>query len=144
MGKAKKKDKAICLVDSTSMVRKNRDYISTMGMSMKEISLMVCLMGKVNWQLMKDNTQVILKMESNMEKGNLNGQMGLHIEVIIIKAFEKATESISIIKIQVYQEECGKKECWMEKENIFNLAGKLINVCGWMAKYQLSLINDIF
>jgi hypothetical protein len=59
---------------------------------------------------MKGNTLAILKMESSTEKDSLNGRMVLHIEATITKGFVKDMASTSIIKIQAYQEVCGKRE----------------------------------
>lgn len=71
-----------------------------------------------------------------MVMANLSGQMAVLIVEIIIKDFVKGLDNTLIVRTQVFQRGYGRKESSMEKDNIFNLEEKFLNVCGPMARSQ--------
>lgn len=53
-------------------------------------------------------------------------------------------DNILKVKIRVYQGECGRKECSMERVSTSSQEGKFISVFGQMARFLLWLISDNF
>ncbi len=115
MEKANKKVKDTIFQANTNMAKRNQAFTSIMEMYTKENLLMDYSMAKENSHQAKDNIMEISRMDNSMDMDNLNGQMEVLIEAIIIEVSDRDMDSISTVKIRVYQGECGRKECSMER-----------------------------
>ena len=142
MEKVNKKRKDIIFQDNFNTDKKNQVFINLIPIFMKEIFLTGFSMARENLQPAKDNMLEILRKANNMVMDNLNGIMVVYIEEIIIKAKEKASENILIVKIQAYLKGYGEKVSSTVKANIYNLEDNLINVFGLMEKSLHYWIND--